>query len=718
MNLYITKLNGTWGMTQDIQCMTAKIAQQLGFQEMGVYYNIGGESIQSRSVRFDGMIAGMQPGDIVVCQFHTWNGLGFERGLVDHIKAYQGRVIIFIHSLEALMIRGSRFMLKDTVELYNQAEALIVPSHEMKKFLMDEGIRTGMKFIVQEMWDYTTGVDFRERPAFRKEIQCTGNLDNGSIEEWNYEIPLKLYMPAESKGQTVNCVSGLNQEELLIALSKGGFGLEWYADEQAYDWICYGNSYSLSQYLAAGIPIIVPRGISGQKLIEENHLGLVVDSLEEAAKVVESVSEEEYQEYVNHVRQFAPALRNGYYTKKCLIEAVQSLFREDMGKAFIQTDDIYDPGNFVFLTTTLKKSYGGNLALSWNLKGKADGFLVYDAEGNLIEETENEYQHYMLIKGHGEDEQFVVKAYVNTKRGKMIVARSHSVSLCEESYEKPLISLIMPVYNAENYIVRTVDTVLAQTFSDLEIILVDDGSTDRTSDVLGWYEKTYPNIVVTRQANSGVPAARNMGINLANGEYIAFMDNDDMLRPDMMEELYTSIKKNECDIAITSIYQIVNNEYAVEMQCYFEEDVAITNDDFLHEYAINGYALFSIWNKLYRASIVKEHPFPLIMFDDEAWTPYILSYADKICYVDKKLYEYDRSVRQGTLVDKWFQKTAEEIFVSHKNAIMFYLENGNPKRLSLLKVFAKSELGLFSITTGYEEYAKLAEKIDKMKEKS
>ena len=150
MNVYITKLNGMGHMMQSVQHMTAEIAHQLGFREMGVYYyNVRTERPEQRSVRFDGIIAGMQPGDIVVCQFHTWNGLGFERGLVEHIKAYHGRVVIFIHSLEALMIRGSRFMLGETVELYNRAEALVVPSLAMKKFLLDSGIRNGMKFILQ-----------------------------------------------------------------------------------------------------------------------------------------------------------------------------------------------------------------------------------------------------------------------------------------------------------------------------------------------------------------------------------------------------------------------------------------------------------------------------------------------------------------------------------------------------------------------------------------
>lgn len=336
MNWYITKLNAMGGMAQDMQYMTVQIAHQLGFREMGIYhYNANAENPERRSVRLDGIIAGMQAGDIVICQFHTWNGLRFERALTERIKAYRGRVVIFIHSLEALMIRGSRFMLGETIELYNQAEVLIVPSHAMKKLLMDSGIRPGIKFIVQEMWDCTTDTGFLERPAFHKEIHCAGGGDAPYVADWNYEIPLRVYFSTASRGQNIYRMGALNQDRLLMELSKGGFGLEWYSNEQNYEYMRYGGSFTLSRYLAAGIPVIVPAGISSQKLIEENHLGWVVDSLEEAVTLVQEMKEAEYLETVRHVERFAPALRNGCYTKKCLIDAVMAFFREDAGKAFV-----------------------------------------------------------------------------------------------------------------------------------------------------------------------------------------------------------------------------------------------------------------------------------------------------------------------------------------------------------------------------------------------
>ena len=715
MNLYITRINGMGDMTQMMQCMTAEIAHQLGFREMGIYhYNANAENARDRAVRFDGIIAGISAGDIVVCQFHTWNGLKFERGLVEHIKAYHGRIIIFIHSLEALMIRGSRFMLGETVELYNQAEALIVPSYEMKKFLTDSGIRSDMKLIVQEMWDYTTDISFHKSPAFRKEIHCTGRGDSQYVNDWNYEIPLKVYSPTASKGKNIYRMGALDQEELVINLSEGGFGLEWYHDEQAYEYMRYGNSFSLSRYLAAGIPVIVPAGISSQKLIEENHLGLVVDSLEEAIKSVDLMSESEYQEYVRHVGRFAPGLRNGCYTKKCLTDAVQALFREDIGKAFVQAKDIYDLSECKFTATSLKKSYGGNMALSWNMKGKPDGFLIYDSSGRLVEETENSYQHYFLVKGYAEEEKFEVKAYVNTQKGKMIVAKSAPVYQSAELYKEALVSIVVPAYNADSYIVRCIDTILAQSFTDLEIVIVDDGSTDHTPDIIDWYAENYSNIVTVHQENGGVQAARNTGIRHASGAYMGFVDSDDMICPDMVKRLYASAIKNQCDFANTSAYQIGTRGYDSVIQYPVKEDTAIEAGEFLKVYISNGYALPAVWNKLYRTSLVKEHLFPLIRFEDEAWTPYILSYAKKVCYLNDCSYEYDRSTCSGSLVDKWSGKSKEEVFLDHRKSILFYLENGNQERQKLLKELAMSELGLFTRAVGYMGYEELLKQITEM----
>lgn len=367
-----------------------------------------------------------------------------------------------------------------------------------------------------------------------------------------------------------------------------------------------------------------------------------------------------------------------------------------------------------FTYAVIHEAYNENLAFSWSFKGKVDGFWIYDESGKQICETRNEYKHYFLIRGYSKESGFTIKAFKDTSIGKVVIAETGFTYLQAPQYKETVISLVIPAYNAENYIARTLDNALAQSFNDLEIIVVDDGSTDFTPEILEWYAKKYSNVAVIHQENSGLPAAaRNTGIEAAKGEYIAFMDNDDMIRPDMMERLYNSARKNECDIAMTSVHAITNQGYKIHLSYRMEEDIALTSDDFLNNYYIPGSGnSVVIWNKLYRTSLVKMHRFPVFAYDDEAWTPCILSYANKICYLNNYLYEYDRKIRDNTLVNEWWQQEKEKRFKLLKKATLFYLEQGNPEKRCVLKAVAKEWLGRFKRGFKDDEYERLWEQID------
>ena len=188
-----------------------------------------------------------------------------------------------------------------------------------------------MKFVVQELWDYITDIRFPQAPRFQREIHFAGNPSKFLFpQQWNYDVPLKVYTAEQCTGKNVQVMGWMVPDSLLLELSKGGFGLVWYGNDYWHQYMKYNNTIKLSAYLAAGIPVIVPRGISNQYLIEENHLGMVVDSLDEAVERVGNMEETEYQEYVGQVRNFAPLLRNGYFIKKFLIDAVQMLLRADV----------------------------------------------------------------------------------------------------------------------------------------------------------------------------------------------------------------------------------------------------------------------------------------------------------------------------------------------------------------------------------------------------
>lgn len=713
MNVYITKLNGMpiTSTEQYAQQMTANIAHSLGVREMGIYrYNADGESAESRGRRFDGIIAGISAGDIVICQFPTWNGLGFERALVRHIKAYHGRIVIFIHDLEAMMFENRWSALQETVELYNEAELLIAPSYEMKRFLLEHGTRPGMKFIVQEMWDYPTGMNPMTPGTVKREIHFAGNPDRFQfLHTWDYEIPLKLYSDQECKGNHVQREGWMLPDRLLLKLSEGGFGLVWYGNEYWHHYLSMNNSLKLGTYLAAGIPVIVPRGISNQCMIEENHLGIVVDTLDEAEAIVKNMTEQKYQEYISAVSRFAPLLREGCFTKKCIVDAVQMLMRKDM-YTYAESNETYFMPDCAFEYVCLNQAYKNKWALSWIFRGEAEGFLVYEADsGKLVGEADG-LEHYLLLGNDSERAQFIVKAYIRTIKGKMIIAVSDKVEVTENHFTQAQVSLIVPTYNAEEFIARGIDNALAQSFGNLEILVVNDGSTDRTQDVIDWYKERYPQVRSVYQSNAGQAVARNFGVMHARGEYVGFMDSDDLLRPDMMEKLYDSIVKNSCDIAMTAAYQITNEGYEVVGAYPVKENAAIPVDDFFEEYIRYAYPV--VWNKLYRRSLVGEHPIPAVKYEDSAWTPCILSYAKQVCYIDEPMYGYDRTIRNVTYMHTTMGKTAEEQYKDRRDYVMFFLRNGNPQKKRLLKKLALGYAVAFVNTFSYPGFQELRKEIE------
>ena len=139
---YITKINGLLldNIEQYMQNMVAEVAHRLDIREMGLYrYNADGESVECLNARIDGIIAGMNRGDLIICQFPTGNGLNFERALINHLRAYGGRIAIFIHSVRQVIETSSE--LQEIINLYNQAEVMIIPSLAIRHFLIDNHIR-------------------------------------------------------------------------------------------------------------------------------------------------------------------------------------------------------------------------------------------------------------------------------------------------------------------------------------------------------------------------------------------------------------------------------------------------------------------------------------------------------------------------------------------------------------------------------------------------
>ena len=290
---------------------------------------------------------------------------------------------------------------------------------------------------------------------------------------------------------------------------------------------------------------------------------------------------------------------------------------------------------------------------------------------------------------------------------------SEKVSLGIRRYKKPEVSLIIPAYNAQDYIVRSIDSALASDFSNLEIIIVNDGSTDGTQKIIDWYDKNYPNVISVVKENGGVADARNRGIKEAKGKYIAFMDNDDLIRPDMISKLYNSAEKNGGDIAIAPLYRITDKGYTIHCDLPFAEDIPVDIDKYLEIMYTPGYYNCAIWNKLYKASIVKEHPLGKLKYEDVSWTPCILSYAETICFLKAPLYEWDRKTRPETFGDVLARQSEEDLFEHRKQAMMFFIEKGNPDKKEYLKTIAIRRLKRYAKNSSNTAYQELINKLER-----
>lgn len=174
----------------------------------------------------------------------------------------------------------------------------------------------------------------------------------------------------------------------------------------------------------------------------------------------------------------------------------------------------------------------------------------------------------------------------------------------------PLISVIVPVYNVGAYLRRCVDSILTQTYPRLEIIFVNDGSKDNSLQICREYESVCTNVIVIDKSNGGQSSARNVGLEIASGEYIGFVDSDDWIAPDMYETLYGLIKDNNTDAAQIGMKMV--NKYYIESQNNLTKPIIICGRDSILKYYLNygtKYGCYSIWRCLFPAEFAKKYKF-------------------------------------------------------------------------------------------------------------
>ena len=259
---------------------------------------------------------------------------------------------------------------------------------------------------------------------------------------------------------------------------------------------------------------------------------------------------------------------------------------------------------------------------------------------------------------------------------------------------KPKVSIILPAYNAEKYIAKTLESLLTQTLKEIELICINDGSKDGTLKILRDFEKKDERIKIVDKKNEGVWKARIDGISVTNGEYTAFMDADDYVENTFLEELYKSITKNNADIAICGFSRIDEKTKKIlsqEMK-YDENKIIEKGKNFEEVISINT----ALWNKLYKTEILKQIEDlknPPRILEDMMFLSMVYQKTNKISFVDKYLYNY--MVIEGSAMNTLKKEEIEKI----QNAMLeikkqYVKENTNVENMEILASMAFLHFGI------------------------
>lgn len=261
-----------------------------------------------------------------------------------------------------------------------------------------------------------------------------------------------------------------------------------------------------------------------------------------------------------------------------------------------------------------------------------------------------------------------------------------------------LVSIIIPVYNVSDYLTYAMDSLLQQTYDNIEIILVNDGSTDESGTLCDDYAQKYEHVFAHHKKNGGLSDARNYGVQYAKGEWITFLDPDDYIEKEAIAYMMAIQKKYQADIVSTKV-QSVNEYEKYSHQSLFPIDdnvKAYTKEEALKEMLLNNIATVSACGKLYKKQILLDNPFPVgKIYEDLYLVARLLKGANHIYISEKVCYYYYQ--REGSIVNSKFNKKQYHFFDAidyNKEMINQYYDN---KKLLLTTLTTKAVHGGFDL---------------------
>ena len=258
------------------------------------------------------------------------------------------------------------------------------------------------------------------------------------------------------------------------------------------------------------------------------------------------------------------------------------------------------------------------------------------------------------------------------------------------------LSVIVPVYKVEPYIHKCVDSILGQTYTNLEVILVDDGSPDNCGKICDEYAAKNKRIKVIHKKNGGQADARNFGIEAATGEIIGFVDSDDYIEPNMYQEMIDYMQQNNLDIVCADTNQVKGNK--IKFKPRYKKNYIWNKEEALCE-ILNGNLDNAVWNKIYKSEVIGNIRFPKSrVYEDVATIYKFISNANKIGYISKPYYFYIK--RKGsTIATSFNSKSRYDCFVGYIERLNF----AEKHKLSCVEACRKQalETALATLTAFY-----------------
>jgi len=271
-----------------------------------------------------------------------------------------------------------------------------------------------------------------------------------------------------------------------------------------------------------------------------------------------------------------------------------------------------------------------------------------------------------------------------------------------------LITIVVPVYNTEKYLDRCITSIINQTFKDIEIILINDGSTDNSLKIMYEYASKDDRIKIIDQVNKGLSATRNTGIKAANGRYILHIDSDDWIEPDMCEVMYKKANKYDADIVTSHVYFDYPNKTILKKEPYKKTG---NFNDFLMTFTVKR-GINSVWNKLIKRDLYLSHNIKhfedISLGEDSSALLRLIVFARTIVTVNKAFYHYD--IKTSSMTGNT-QKNVLEYLNSLSKVEEFYRQNGINNYLFPLLRLKIAYINLYgNMHNTADAYMKLKEK--------